>query len=221
MKRQMYQAMLLGLLLPITMTPYGVVNQPYANLQRLQHLCNDYQLPIQGYVVEGWLKIPHILGMEFFLQEKMKLSAGNHHVELSDGGILNTGLHKQNKTWYIELQCITTNEIDAMSYYVAWQQFSDQYCNKIPIGITVITSIQERLEEPAGRLLMGELAYSLGIQVSSETVTDQYIQLSGKSKQLHHNLNVNGEPINASIMLIPEQDCTNLYIATPVIYQQI
>ena len=50
----------LGVLLPVTWIGSASTRSVMADLERLQWLCSDYQLPVAGYVVEGWFQTVHV-----------------------------------------------------------------------------------------------------------------------------------------------------------------
>lgn len=211
----------LGCLMPMALLP-GVVSKSYsADFERLQWLCNDYQLPVQGYVIESWFQLPHVPGMEHFLQEQLQISEGYHQVPLHDGGVISTGMHRKNNSWQMELQLVSKNPGIVAQYYHRWQQFADSYCPNHPVGITVIAQMPEVIDASVSGQLIQELVWGLNVEPVSEIITDQYIQYSGYSPQLLHKLHINGTSVNSSITVVPQKDCTYMYIASPVLYQQI
>lgn len=211
----------LGLLLPVTLLQSMSAGICTADLQRLQWLCSDYQVPVQGYVVESWFQIVHVPGMERFLEEKLQIVAGTHQIELADGSVLTTVMHRKEGKWTIELQLIGKSSEEAVRYYTRWQQFADRYCPNHPVGITAIAELPEALSQNASSQIVQELAEGLGLRTISEISTGQYVQLSGYTNQLFHKINVNGEAVNGSITIVPQEQRTYLYIASPVLYQQI
>lgn len=212
---------MLSFLLPITLLPRVPVNCYAADFQRLHWLCNDYPLQVQGYVVEGWFQIAHVPGMEHFLQENLQITSGYHRTELSGGSVLSTAMRRKDDRWLIELQLISKNKEQIASYYSRWQRFADRYTPKTPVGMTVVVAFNEKLDGGSTTQIIRELAKNLEIENVSEIKTDQYIQLSGYSQQLMHKICVNGVKMNSSITAISHAEGTNLYIATPALYQQI
>ena len=59
------------------------------------------------------------------------------------------------------------------------------------------------------------------MQTVSELQTENYLQVTGQSKQFMHDLVVNGELLNSSLTIVPQEACTHIYLAAPLLYQQI
>jgi hypothetical protein len=72
----------------------------------------------------------------------------------------------------------------------------------------------------AGQVIR-ELADGLALTPQSMIRAEQYQQLSGFTDQLQHTIHINGTPVNGSITIVPEAERTCLYIASPILYQQI
>ncbi len=208
-------------LMPMALLPGITAGCSSTDFQRLQWLCNDYQLPVEGYVIEGWFQIIHVPGMERFLQEHLQIDRGYHQVTLNDGSVVSTNMQRKDDKWQIELQMISRHSVSAAQYYNRWQRFADQYCHNNPVGITVIAQLPESLDASVSTKLIKELADGLEVQIVSEIATEQYTQHSGYSRQLMHKIQVNGERINSSITVVPKETITYMYIASPFLYQQI
>lgn len=221
MKKALKWMTAFSILLPVTWLQTTAFGYDTADLQRLQWLCRDYQIPVQGYVVEGWFQLGNMPGMEHFLQEKLEIQDGFHRQELSDGSILTTIMQRKNKTWSIELQLIAKTSEQATRYYKQWQRFSNFYCPENPVGITVIAAFPEAIDIAGVDEIVREIADGLGLETIAQISDTQYLQLSGYTEQLLHKLCVNGTKINSSITIVPEEDRTCLYIASPLLYQQI
>lgn len=211
---------ILGMLLPATFAQSAVAEYQTADLQRLHWLCSDYQLPIQGYVVECWFQVIQVPGMESFLEQNLKVEAGMHQKDLDAGGVLFTSMQLKKGKWQIELQLITKNWAQAQQYYACWQQFSDKYYRSNPVGVTIISELAEPLNMLTSEQLANELAEGLDLQMISNIQTEQYIQVSGRTRQLLHGITVNGETVNASVTIMPQKNSTQIYIASPILYQQ-
>ncbi len=220
MKNKLKWVAAFSLLLPMTFVQSAAAGSYTADLQRLHWVCRDYQLPIQGYVVEGWLQVVHVPGMEKFLQEQLQIETGIHQVALTDGSMLNTGMTRQNGKWHIEMQLITKSVQQAELYYNRWQQFADRYCPNHPVGVTIVSQLPEQLSEQSQQQLLSELAHSMELEPVSQIQTEQYTQLTGHSKQLLHGITVNGTTVNGSITIAPQEENTWLYVASPILYQQ-
>ena len=221
MKQNVKWMAVLGLLLPITWLGSTSVQYTAADFERLQWLCSDYQLSVAGYVVEGWFQATQIPGMERFLSEQLSISSGLHRIELDDGSILTTSMQRKNSEWQIELQLIAKTPIQAMQYYRLWQNFADKFAPNHPIGITVVAELPEPLETDVANQVIYELAKGLALTPQSMIRAEQYQQLSGFTDQLQHTIHINGTPVNGSITIVPEAERTCLYIASPILYQQI
>ena len=221
MKQTMKWVAMLGLLVPITWLGTTSARSVLSDLERLQWLCSDYQLPVAGYVVEGWFQTVHIPGMEHFLEEQLQISTGMHRIELADGSILTTVMQRKDKEWQIELQLIAKTIGQAAQYYGRWQRFAERYSPNHPIGVTVVAELPEPLDVQTSDWLMQELAESLAMTPNAFIQETGYQQLSGFTPQLHHKIQVNGTPVNSSITVVPELERTCLYIASPMLYQQI
>ena len=221
MKKTMKWVAMLSLLVPITWLGTTSTRSVISDFERLQWLCSDYQLPVAGYVVEGWFQAAQIPGMERFLSEQLKISPGLHRVNLSDGSILTTSMQQKNSDWQIEMQLITKTSLQAAQYYSLWQRFADRYSPNHPVGITVMAELPELLETDVANQVIQELADGLALTPQSMIRAEQYQQLSGFTEQLQHTIHINGIPVNSSITIVPEAERTCLYIASPILYQQI
>lgn len=221
MKQNVKWMAVLGLLLPITWLGSTSMRYTAADFERLQWLCSDYQLSVAGYVVEGWFQATQIPGMERFLSEQLSISSGLHRIELDDGSILTTSMQRKNSEWQIELQLIAKTPIQAMQYYRLWQNFADKYAPNHPVGITVVAELPEPLETDVANQVIYELAKGLALTPQSMIRAEQYQQLSGFTDQLQHTIHINDTPVNGSITIVPEAERTCLYIASPILYQQI
>ena len=221
MKQNIKWMAILGLLLPITWLGSTSMRYTAADFERLQWLCSDYQLSVAGYVVEGWFQAVQIPGMERFLSEQLSISSGLHRIELDDGSILTTSMQRKKSEWQIELQLIAKTPIRAMQYYRLWQNFADKYAPNHPVGITVVAELPEPLETDVANQVIYELAKGLALTPQSMIRAEQYQQLSGFTDQLQHTIHINGTPVNGSITIVPEAERTCLYIASPILYQQI
>ena len=210
-----------SLLFPLTWFGNVSARSAIIDLERLQWLCTDYQLPVAGYVVEGWFQTIHMPGMERFLKEQLKIAVGIHCIKLTDGSVLTTVMERKDKKWEIELQLVATTAGQAAEYYNWWQQFSDKYSPNHPIGVTVVTQLPEALDTDVSKKIMQELAEGLALESHAFIMEDGYQQLSGFTAQLRHKIEVNGIAINTSITIVPETKHTYLYIASPMLYQQI
>ena len=221
MKQNIKWMAILGFLLPITWLGSTSMRYTAADFERLQWLCSDYQLSVAGYVVEGWFQATQIPGMERFLSEQLRISSGLHRIELDDGSILTTSMQRKNSVWQIELQLIAKTPIQAMQYYRLWQNFADKFAPNHPVGITVVAELPEPLETDVANQVIYELAKGLALTPQSMIRAEQYQQLSGFTDQLQHTIHINGTPVNGSITIVPEAERTCLYIASPILYQQI
>ena len=172
-------------------------------------------------MVEGWFQPMHVPGMARFLEEQLQITSGMHRVALDDGSILTTVMQRKENAWQIELQLIAKTAPQAAQYYSLWQRFADRYCPKNPVGVTVVAELPEVLDDAVSRTVMEELADGLALETGSFILEENYLQLSGFTEQLQHKLEVNGTPINSTITVVPEAERTCLYIASPILYQQI
>lgn len=221
MKTKLKWASVIGCFMPLVCLPAVAANYYTGDFQRLQWLCSDYQISVDGYVIEGWFQITNCPGMERFLQEQLQITTGYHRVALTDGSILSTVMKRNQQTWQVELQLISNDYQCALQYYSRWQQFSDRFCRKNPVGITLVAQLPESIDRSCADQILNEVSDSLALQVISKIETERYVQVSGHSKQLLHDIHVNGDAINSSITIVPQQTCTYLYLASPVLYQQI
>ena len=155
------------------------------------------------------------------MSEQLSISSGLHRIELDDGSILTTSMQRKNSEWQIELQLIAKTPIQAMQYYRLWQNFADKFAPNHPIGITVVAELPEPLETDVANQVIYELAKGLALTPQSMIRAEQYQQLSGFTDQLQHTIHINGTPVNGSITIVPETERTCLYIASPILYQQI
>ena len=58
MRQNMMMATTLSLLFSLLVPQPVSGEHATGNLDRLHWLCSDYQLPVKGYVVEGWFSLP-------------------------------------------------------------------------------------------------------------------------------------------------------------------
>ena len=79
----------------------------------------------------------------------------------------------------------------------------------------------EPLDIAVSNKVIQELAEGLALEPHALITEAGYQQLSGFTAQLQHKIEVNGMPINGSITIVPEEQRTCLYIASPILYQQI
>ena len=190
------------------------------DLQRLHWLCNDYQLPIKGYVIEGWFSLYNRPGLQNTLEERLQIKAGQYQGNLLDGSALNSSMLQRGHKIYIELQLITEDFQTAQHYYTLWQSFADNYKECQPVGVTIITEFPECLTMHTREQLLGELQQGLGVDETALHYLDSVQQASGYSPQLRHGLKIGGETINYNFAFAERDSQTILYLATPVIYQQ-
>lgn len=190
------------------------------DLQRLHWLCSDYQLPIKGYVIEGWFSLYNWPGLQNTIEQQLQLESGQHQGLLLDGSTLNTSVQRRGHKFYIELQLVTEHFETAQHYYALWQSFADGYKTTKPVGITIIAEFPELLEERAKEQLASELLQSLCVEPQMGQVLNQSQQFAVYSPQLRHSLEIGGQYINCNVAFTQREDKTIIYVATPVIYQQ-
>lgn len=212
---------IVGLLLPVSWLGYASLRSVTTDFERLQWLCSDYQLPVAGYVIEGWFQTVHMPGMKRFLEHELHIVDGIHRVALDDGSILTTVMQRKEDKWQIELQLIATTRKQAAQYYSLWQRFADRYSPNHPIGVTVVAELPETMDMTVSGKLIQELAEGLALEPNAFITETHYQQLSGFSNQLQHKIDVNGVPTNSSITVVPAENKTCLYLASPLLYQQI
>lgn len=209
----------MGILLNI-LTPQPVCADYFtSDLQRLHWLCSDYQLPVRGYVIEGWFALEDKAGVQRVLQEQLHLKMGQRQGNLLDGSALNTSVMRRGQKLYVELQLITEQIDTAQHYYALWQSFADCYQPTRPVGVTVITQLPEVLDDSAQAQLTGELQHSLSVEEGLVQL-DSVRQIAGYSPQLQHRLDIGGQLVNYNLAFRQNEQGTVLYLATPVIYQQ-
>lgn len=190
------------------------------DLQRLHWLCTDFQLPVKGYVVEGWFSLYNWPGLQNTIEQQLQLEIGQQQGTLLDGSTLNTSVMRRGQKVYIELQLITENFETAQHYYALWQNFADGHKTAKPVGITVIAEFPELLETRTKEQLTSELLQSLQVEPLADCILDPAQQLTAYSPQLRHSLEIGGQLINCNLAFTQRENKTVLYIATPVIYQQ-
>lgn len=220
MKRKLALVTTMGILLNL-LTPQPVsADYVTGDLQRLHWLCSDYQLPVKGYVLEGWFVLENRANMQRILKEQLQLPIGQRQGHLLDGSTLNTSVLQRGSKLYVELQLITEEFAAAQHYYALWQRFADCYQPTRPVGVTIITQLPELLEERTQEQLAAELQYGLGAVQTAATPLDAVGQTAGYSPQLQHCLEIGGEAINYNLAFRQNEQGTVIYLAAPVIYQQ-
>ena len=203
-----------------------VVPQPVANdgavcdLERLYWLCNDYQLPIKGYVVEGWFILPDRFGTVAMLERELSLKEGDYVKILPDDSRYSTSVKKKEQCYYIELQLITEQFTTAKEYALLWQQFVQRHRISQPIGATVIAELPEVLEMAAMQRWSEELSRSMEIKQPEQMAMERGYQMAGYSPQLSEYLNLEGRNINFNVVFQAQEYSSVLYLGTPVIYQR-
>lgn len=190
------------------------------DLERLQWLCADYQLPVKGYVIEGWFVLQNRPGLQSQLEQQLQLQEGQQQGQLLDGSTLSTSLLRQGQKYFIELQLVTEHVETAQHYYGRWQNFAHCYGLDKPVGITVIAELPELLEDSAIGQLAGELQQGLQASSGDWVDTEHSWQVCGYSPQLQHSLEIGGQKINFNLAFVRRAERTAVYLATPVIYQQ-
>ncbi len=190
------------------------------DLERLQWLCGDYQLPVKGYVIEGWFALPNRPGLQSQLEQQLQLQEGQQQGQLLDGSTLTSSLLRQGQKYFIELQLITEHLETARYYYGRWQNFAHRYGLDKPVGITVIAELPELLEDSAMDQLASELQQGLQATGGDLMDTGHAQQVCGYSPQLQHSLDIGGQKINFNLAFAQRAEKTAVYLATPVIYQQ-
>lgn len=221
MKTIMKWVTVLGVLIPFTWLHGVSCKYEAADLQRLRWLCSDYQIPVQGYVIEAWFQVMHMPGVERFLEEQLDITSGVHQIELQDGSTLRTIMWRNQNKWMVELQLLAKTNVQAVQYYSQWQRFASRYVPEHPVGITVVAELPEVLDGNVSNQIAHELANGLELKECVATENEQYTQLSGFSEQLYQKIKINGTPVNTSITIVPESERTCIYIASPILYQQI
>lgn len=209
-------SLLLNFLLPQPVT----ADANSGDLERLYWLCSDYQLPVKGYVVEGWFALPCRPGLQKQLEQQLQLTIGQQQGNLTDGSALNRSLSRKGQKYYIELQLITEHLDTARHFYELWQSFADWHQLKNPIGVTVIAELPEVLDNDAMQYLTEEIQQSLQLAQSNTESAAPTLQVSGYSPQFSRGLEIGGQTINFNMAFARRAHKTALYLATPVIYQQ-
>lgn len=220
MKQNMMMATTLSLLFSLLLPQPVSGEHTTGNLDRLHWLCSDYQLPVKGYVIEGWFSLPAYPGMQNKIMKQLQIPEGQQTGTLLDGSMINTSLTRREQTYYIELQLITEKFQTAARYYTLWQSFIERYHVKKPIGVTVISQLPEVLDDKTMQELGGELQCSLQPEQNQMHVEAGQLQMYGASPQLEEGLCIGGEQVNYNIAFVQQETTTAVYLGAPVIYQQ-
>lgn len=208
----------MGLALQLMM-PRAADADHTGDLERLQWLAGDYQLPVKGYVIEAWFALPERFGLDRVLAQELQIADGERQGTLPDGSLLSSGCAARGGKRYVELQLVTGCCETAQRYYARWQGFADRYRLR-PVGATVVVDLPDAFDARAAEQLTAELAGSLRADSCAVTATETLYQCAGYSPQLCHGLSVGGETVNFDIAFAAREGGTALYLATPVIYQQ-
>ena len=220
MRQNMMMATTLSLLLSLLLPQPVSGEHTIGNLDRLHWLCSDYQLPVKGYVVEGWFSLHAYPGMQNKIMKQLQISEGQQTGNLLDGSMINTSFIRKEQNYYIELQLITEKFQTAARYYTLWQSFIERYHVNKPIGVTVIAQLPEVLDDNTMQELGGELQGSLQPKQSQTHAEAGQLQMYGDSPQLEDGLRVGGEQVNYNIAFVQREKTTAIYLGAPVIYQQ-
>lgn len=202
------------------------VPQPVANeraicdLERLYWLCTDYQMPVKGYVVEGWFEMPNRLLTADGLEQQLQVKEGAQQQRLADDSVCSANVIRNRGNCYVELQVVTKSIETAKNYHRLWQNFVYGHGISQPIGATILAELPERLDENAMQQWSEELAQSLQAERVAQTTLAQGYQMAGYSPQLSDYLEIDGQKINFNLVFQANENTTVLYLGTPVIYQQ-
>ena len=90
MRQNMMMATTLSLLFSLLVPQPVSGEHATGNLDRLHWLCSDYQLPVKGYVVEGWFSLPVYPGMQNKIMKQLQIPEGQQTGNLLDGSMVNT-----------------------------------------------------------------------------------------------------------------------------------
>lgn len=222
MKRNLTILTALGLLLPCLLPSLAVADGNARDLERLYWICSDYQLPVRGYVVEGWFSSSNWVNrtLETELKKQFAIETDSQRIVLQDGSIWNSQIQNQKQNCFVELQLITENLSTAQQYYQRLQEFWQRYGIKKPLGITLIIDLPELLDDAAMKQLGGELLQGLEAKQIDCVSMEQGVQISGYSPQLFHQMQIGAQCINVNLAMMRQEERTVLYLGCPIIYQQ-
>lgn len=219
MKYRLAAVTALGILMNLA-APQTIAGESISgSLERLYWLCADYQLPVKGFVVEGWFEVPNRLFSADMLEQQLHVKEGAKQ-NLADGGTCSASVTKNRESCYVELQVVTKSFETAKEYHSLWRNFTHRYGIAQPIGATILVELPEALEENAMQQWSEELARSLQADWFEQTALAQGCQMAGYSPQLGEGMEISGREINFNLVFQTDGNTTVLYLGTPVIYQQ-
>lgn len=209
-------SVLMNLAIPQTVASDSVP----CDLERLYWLCADYQMPVKGYVVEGWFEMPNHLLTADDLEQQLQVKEGAQQQRLADDSICSANVIRNRESCYVELQVVTKSIETAKNYHRLWQNFVYGHGISQPIGATILVELPETLTEDAMQQWGKELAQSLQAERFEQITLTQGYQMAGYSPQLADYLEIDGKKINFNLVFQAKENTTVLYLGTPVIYQQ-
>ncbi len=196
-----------------------IINEGSA-LERLYWLCCDYQLPVKGFVVEGWFAFSERKNTAQMLKKQFGICQDVEKQILSDGSQYSIYIQQNGERRYLELQLISHHAETAKQHELDWRHFARSHNIKQPVGVTILAELPEVLEEETMAELAGELMQSLDAKITSAGALEQGYQISGYTAQLAEYLVIEGQRVNVHLSLVRHENRTMLYMGAPVIYQQ-
>lgn len=204
--------------LNLLLTPQQVET---SDLDRLIEVYRQQQLPLQGIVIEGWLPIHDEKSVRRYLEYHFDLPKGENSIEScwTDGSSQKIYL-SQRRNMVIEFQMITENIDLAREQYRLWTQLSRFYAGNQPVGITLLSRLNEPLEAKTCQLLADELAGDMQTTPGEAVQGVHYQSYVWNTSQLQHRLKISGQAVNCNLAFVQQEDQTSIYLGSPVIYQQ-
>ena len=103
MKQNMMMATTLSLLFSLLLPQPVSGEHTTGNLDRLHWLCSDYQLPVKGYVIEGWFSLPAYPGMQNKIMKQLQIPEGKQTAGQSPESSADYYIGKRNWLYYHQL----------------------------------------------------------------------------------------------------------------------
>lgn len=190
-------------------------------LATITQLALDQNLPIEGIVLEGYLPLSDPEHLET-LRQQLSLNDWSEAQEkaLTPQTTLKLTFKQKNDQTVLTFQLISTNLAQAEDYYQIFQQFSYQAAGDTPVGVTILSEIDEPLEAKACQYLTDDLSHSLSASTIATTSEGNYQNIALYTPQITHSLTIAKEQVNLNIAFFSKEESTKIYIGSPIIYQQ-
>lgn len=189
------------------------------DFQRLAKLYEEEELPLDAVVLSGWFAVDSQGDAARYLEEnwQMKQEESNKRITWPDGSTLQ--ICRKN-TKVVTLELISTNLTLANQQYLLWQEFSQRYGGRKPVGITFCSNYEELLAKNTRQHLAQEIAEKLTTVLTTDIEQEDHESYTFYSPKLSQALEISGVKLNGNLAFVQRSKQTTMYLGSPVIYQQ-